>query len=81
MHRCKVRLRSCALLQNVPTVTEVEVNPEGLWRPAQADIGWQSTLEDTAPLTTEQLVKPRLAVKPDPDQASDGRASAAACLL
>ena len=61
------------LCQDVPDVTEVEVNAEGLWRPAGADMAWLSTMKDTAPLTKAQLTKPQLAVKPDPDQA-DGRA-------
>ena len=56
----------------MPDVTEVEVNAEGLWRPAGTDMTWQSTLKDTAPLSKAQLTKPQLAVKPDPDQASDG---------
>lgn len=66
------------LWQDVPDVTEVEVNAEGLWRPAGADMAWLSTIQDTAPLTKAQLTKPQLAVKPDPDQA-ESRAQSVAC--
>ena len=54
-------------MQALPDVTEVEVNADGWWRPAGIDIPWQSTTVDTAPLSM-----PKVQIKPDPEQPSDG---------
>lgn len=63
-------------LQALPEVTEVEVNGDGWWRPAGADMPWQSTTVDTAPLTM-----PRVKIKPDPEPPSDGEIILPAGLL
>ena len=54
-------------VQALPDVTEVEVNADGWWRPAGVDMPWQSTTVDTAPLSM-----PKVQIKPDPEQPSDG---------
>lgn len=54
-------------MQALPDVTEVEVNADGWWRPAGVDMPWQSTTVDTAPLSM-----PKVQIKPDPEQPSDG---------
>jgi len=54
-------------VQALPDVTEVEVNADGWWRPAGVNMPWQSTTVDTAPLSM-----PKVQIKPDPEQPSDG---------
>ena len=65
-------LEALWLWQEVPDVTEVEVNADGRWRPAGSDMAWLTTLGGTPPLTKAQLTKPSLPIKPDPEQAGDG---------
>lgn len=68
------------LWQDVPDVTEVEVNAEGCWRPAESDMAWLSTLDTLPPLTKAQLTKPSLPIKPDPE-ADDGECPSLPAML